>query len=539
MTGVPALLLGLGTVFFVFGLLSVFLLLAGAPTDLVWIVGNFVIGVVLLVSAVVSNYDAIRERISSGEGRRIGRYGTSAVLQTVIAIFIVAALAFLANRYHHRWDLSEAGVHSLSDQTQKVLEGLEQDVQVVAFYPKTEQPAIRSLLDKYAYASPRFTAEYADPNQRPDLIERYAVAPEKLGEGLLRVAIGEESLELTEPDEPKLTNAMLKLTRQAQKKVYFVTGHGERPPVGPEADGKEGFGRAADALRNENYQVETINLETQAEVPDDADVVILAGPTRPLRPGDADKLDRYLARGGAVLAMVDPRAQTDLGGTLAAWGVELGDDVIVDRLQSLFGQAMSPLAGQYGDHPITRELREVTLFPMARSVRPLASTEGQMPSGSFVELVRTGDNAWAERDLAQLFADGTAELGPDDLPGPVSIAVAGRPQPVSPPLAVAEGEEAPATPPESRLVVFGDSDFAANQAIDAYRNRDLFVNSVNWLLGDEDAISVRPNKSRASRLMLSTEQLSQIRYVALFLLPQGIAIVGVLAWWSRRKAPGR
>ena len=95
------------------------------------------------------------------------------------------------------------------------------------------------------------------------------------------------------------------------------------------------------------------------------------------------------------------------------------------------------------------------------------------------------------------------------------------------------------TLPDPRLVVFGDSDFAANQAIDAYRNRDLFLNSVNWLLGDVEAISIRPNKARASRLTLSTEQLSQIRYLALFVLPQAIAIAGVLAWWSRRRAPGR
>ena len=537
MTGIPALLLGLGIVFFVFGLLSVFLLLAGAPTDVFWITANLVIGLVLLVAAVAGNLDGIRERLRSGEGRRIGRYGTSAVLQTLIALFIVGALAFLANRYHQRWDVSEAGVHSLSSQTVKVLEGLEQDVDVVAFYPKVEQPVIRALLDKYAYESPRFQVQYADPNQRPDLIERYGVAPEKLGEGLLRVAIGGESVEVTQADEPKLTNALVKLTRQGQKKVYFVTGHNERPIEGKDADGKEGFGRAADALRNENYEVATINLETVADVPEDADVLILAGPTRPLRPGDADKLDRYLARGGAVLAMVDPRAQTDLPEVLHGWGVDVGNDAIVDRLQSLFGQAMSPMAAQYADHDITRELREVTLFPMARSVRPRAPGGEEDHGWSFVELVRTGDNSWAETDLDQLFAEGIAEPGPDDLPGPVSLAVAGRPRLASPPPAPAEGE--PMTLPDPRLVVFGDSDFAANQAIDAYRNRDLFLNSVNWLLGDVEAISIRPNKARASRLTLSTEQLSQIRYLALFVLPQAIAIAGVLAWWSRRRAPGR
>jgi len=543
MTGLSALLGGLGLVFFVFGLLSVFLLVLGLLSNLAWMIGNFAIGLALLAVAGVMSLDTLRERLSSGEGRRIGRYGTSAVLQTAVLLFIVGALAFLATRYEKRFDVSEAGVHSLSEQTKKVLAGLEQDVEAVAFYPKVQQPGIRDLLEKYGYESPRFQVVYADPNQRPDLVDKYGVAPERLGEGLLRVAIGGESVEIDQPDEPKLTNALVKLTRQGQKKVYFVTGHNERPIEGKDSDGKEGFASAAEALRNENYQVATINLETQAEVPDDADVVILAGPTRLLRPGDADKLDRYLARGGAVLAMVDPRAQTDLVDVLAGWGVEVGQDAIVDRLQSLFGQAMSPMAGQYADHDITREMREVTLFPMARSVRPRPQSPADPSAphaadGQFVELVRTSENAWAERDLDQLFANGTAELGADDVAGPVTLAVAGRPRTASAPPAPAEGE-APAAPPEPRLVVFGDSDFAANQGIEAYRNRDLFVNSVNWLLGDVEAIAVRPNQSRASRLMLSNEQISSIRYVALFVLPQAIAIVGVLAWWSRRRAPGR
>jgi hypothetical protein len=186
-------------------------------------------------------------------------------------------------------------------------------------------------------------------------------------------------------------------------------------------------------------------------------------------------------------------------------------------------------------HEITRDMREVTVFPMARTVKAREPADG-----SFVELVRTSENAWGERDLELLFAEGVAELGADDLKGPVAVGVAGRPKldGVAPPPPPAEGAE-PASPPEPRLVVFGDSDFAANQALDAHQNRDLFVNSVNWLLGDVEAISVRPNRSRASRLTLSNEQLSQIRYLALFVLPQAIAVFGVLAWWSRRRAPGR
>jgi ABC-type uncharacterized transport system involved in gliding motility auxiliary subunit len=118
----------------------------------------------------------------------------------------------------------------------------------------------------------------------------------------------------------------------------------------------------------------------------------------------------------------------------------------------------------------------------------------------------------------------------------VTIAVAGRPTVATP--APAAGAD-PNAVKQARLVVFGDSDFATNQMLGAYSNRDLFVNSVNWLLGDVEAISVRPPKSRASRLTLSSEQFSQIRALSLFVLPELIAVAGVWAWWSRRRAPGR
>jgi len=195
---------------------------------------------------------------------------------------------------------------------------------------------------------------------------------------------------------------------------------------------------------------------------------------------------------------------------------------------------MSPMAAEYGTHEITKDLREVTLFPMTRSVQPRKGAESR-----FVELVKTSKESWAERDLDTLFNQGRAELGADDLKGPVPIAVAGAPLLDGAKTVAAADKKDDPKKKEARLVVFGDSDFAANETIDAYRNRDLFVNSVNWLLGDVEAIAVRPNKSRASRLTLSTEQFTQIRYLSLFVLPELIAVVGVLAWWSRRRAPGR
>jgi ABC-type uncharacterized transport system involved in gliding motility auxiliary subunit len=152
-----------------------------------------------------------------------------------------------------------------------------------------------------------------------------------------------------------------------------------------------------------------------------------------------------------------------------------------------------------------------------------------------VEIVLTGDESWGESDLDLFFSEGRAELSEGDLRGPVPLAVAGTPALDSAGVGAEEGGEAG----ETRLVVFGDSDFASNQLLSAGLNSDLFVNAVNWLLGDVEFISVRPTSSRASGRQLTTEQVSNIRYLSLFVLPEAIAVAGVFAWWSRRRAPGR
>lgn len=540
MTGLPALLAALGLVGVVFGLLSFLIVLfsgAGLASDLGWIGTNLLVGLVLLIAAATLNWNTLRERMSSGEARRAGRYGSSAILGTLLAIGILGMLGFLATRYSKRFDWSEAGVHTLSDQSQKVLAGLESDVEVLALVAKVNDKPMRELLDKYAHASPRFKVEYADPNVRPGLLEQYGITPDELGEGgLVRIAIGGDAVKVSELNEDKITNAMVKLTRTGQKLVYFLEGHGEKAIEGEAGGARDGFARAAEALRNENYTAKELLLASTGEVPADADAVIVAGPRRPLLPEESQALEAYLARGGALLVLVDPRVHTELVAQLAAWGVELGDDVVIDRTLALFGRAMSPFAGRYDpSHEITRDLRDPTLFHEVRSVKA---------KSGFTEIVFTGEESWAERDLAVLDAEGKAALDEDDLKGPVPVGVAGRPTlasdatPAEP--AKAEGEAAEAAEAadgakrEPRLAVFGDVDFADNEFLDAYSNRNLFVNSVNWLIGDVEAISIRPAQSRASRFQLSAEQFRTIRSLSLFVLPEAIAVLGVFTWWSRR-----
>ena len=443
-----------------------------------------------------SSFERIRERLKSGEARRAGKYGTSAVLSTILGIVLLGLLAFLSTRYYHRFDWTEAKTHSLTDQTLKILGGLKTDVNVTALYAQIAGTEAKELLERYRTAAPeRFHYEFVDPQAQPGRLADLHIEGERLEGGLLNVEMGKDHVQVKDLTEVALTQAILKLTRQETKKVYFLDGHNERVIDGPKAGEKDGMKDAADALRNENYIVEPLLLAAKGDVPADANVVIAGGPTRPLNEIEHAALERYLERGGALLVLIDPRAGTDLGADLAKWGVELGDDVIVDRQQGLFGRPTTPFSAEYGDHPITRDLGDVTLFHVVRSVLPAASA-----ANAIAPIVRTGDQSWAERDMERLLTKGEAEYNAGaDLKGPVSIAVAGTVQLGAPPPPAAPGETPPA-PKTARLVVFGDSDFASNQLIDEFRNRDLFVNSVNWLLGDVEAISVRPGQPRATPL---------------------------------------
>lgn len=541
MTGIASLLAGLGTVAIGFGLLSALIWLLQPFSDPTWILGNLIVGAVLLAAAVFMSLDSLRERMRTGEARRAGRYGTSAILNAILGVVILGFLGFLAARHPVRFDVSEAGVHTLAPQTQDLLEGLEETVTVTAFFSASEAPPIRDLLDRYAYASDRIELRFVDPNAAPGLVDQLGLSTEELAQGVVRLSLESgESTTISKFSEPDITNALLKLVKSTGKKIYFVEGHNERATEAALDDesrwasSPDSYGRAAQALENETYEVATLLLATRGEIPDDAAAVVIAGPTRPFLANEIAALQAHVEGGGSLFVAIDPRAQTNLYDLLETWGIALGDDVIVDQQLAVFGQATTPIAGEYdGTHPITSLLREPTLFPLVRSVE-LDDTAVD----DYSVLVRTGRDSWAERDLDGWQRAGEARYeAEEDLLGPVPIAVAGEPRKSAEDRDDAEG--GPAAVPDSagRVVVFGDSDFATNEYIDALRNRDLFVNAVNWLAGDVEQIAVRPNVSRASTFQMTQAEFRTIQTLSLFLLPEAIAVFGVVTWWLRRKAP--
>ena len=480
--------------------------------------------------------------------RRQAREGVMATSGVALALGILVAANYILSRQNVRWDLTAAQQYSLSDQTRRVLEELDAPISVLVFAREAEFPGFRDRLDEYAYVSSQVNVEYIDVDRSPVRARQYEVQ----AYGTIVFDYEGRIERTTSNSEQELTNALIKAVEGEERTVYFVQGHGERDP---EDDDRDGYRAVRDALGRDNFRVESVVLAQTGEVPADATVMVVAGPSTDLLPAEADLLRDYLEGGGKLLLMLDPPdteddpPQPNLTALAGEWGIELGTDVVVDASgvgQLLGTDASVPVAATYPPHAITDGFNLLTAFPLARSVRPAT---GGVAGRTGVVVVETGARSWAEADLSQL-ATGEVTLDEDagDVPGPVPIATVVS-QTIEEPEPAPDDEDADGAadsnagdtdadddepPLEARLAVFGDSDFASNSAVGIQGNRDLALNTINWLAQQENLIAIRPREPEDRRITLTADQQARVYWLSLLLLPGFIAGAGIYTWWGRR-----
>ena len=471
-------------------------------------------------------------------GTRQARYGTVSLVGILVAIGIFAAVNYLGVRESKRWDLTENQAYSLSEQTLKILHNLQSPVQFTVFGQEVGEFSFdryRPRLDSYQYESEQVKVEYVDVDRQPGRAKEAEIT--QYGTIIVTHNGREQRLNgVTNIEEQDVTNALIKVISGEEKKVYFTQGHGERDTASP--DRMRGYNAVAEALKSDNFAVATLPLVQQSTVPDDASVVIIAGPSTDFLQPEIDALKAYVRKGGKVLAMIDPPQAgaadlPNLLGFLKEWSIEFGNDVVVDAsgMGQLFGgDASVPVVMTYPAHPITDRFQVMTAFPYARSVR---SVEGGTHTPQ--SILETSDRSWAETDLKAL-ASGQVELNEGaDRRGPISLGYAvSAPAAEAPPPPLAGNVSEDAPKPESRIVAIGDSDFAGNSALGVQGNLDLFLNTVNWLAQQEDLIAIRPREAQDRRLSLTADDQTRIMWLSLVLVPGFMFAAGVYTWWKRR-----
>ena len=515
------------------GWIGMALVLAAASTSIVPALNQYntyarplaYAGLVLVVAYTASQW---REFSKMFAGRQ-ARYGTLTGVSVLVLLAILVAINYIGKRQNKRWDLTANKQFALSDQSRTVLAKLDSPLEIKVFAQEPDFPRYQDRLKEYTYSSKQVNTDFVDPDKKPTVAKQFSIQQY----GTIVFNYKGRSERVTSDSEQDITNGIIKVVTGEKRKVYFTQGHGEKDTG---AQDRDGYGPIAKALGDENYAVDKLVLAQQGSVPDDASVVVIAGPRTDFFPPEVDALKKYLDKAGKVFLMIDPPEKADsapmtnLVALAHDWGVDVGNNIVVDvsGMGRLIGtDASVPVAASYPNHAITQNFKFLTAFPLARSVSAVSGGVNGHIAQPFVE---TSPRSWAETDIKGLLTSGQVSLdeAKGDKKGPITIAAA-----VSAPVSAADAK--PDEPKkEARVVVFGDSDFAAQAGLGIQGNRDLFMNTVGWLSQQENLISIRPKDPDDRRITLTATQQSFITWVSLLFIPGAIFGAGISNWWRRR-----
>ena len=544
--------------------------------------GYIILGIgafVLFVSMVIS-FATVSRAVT---GRR-GRYSTNTAIMVIAFLGIAAVVNFLGFENTARVDVTATKQFSLAPRTVDILKDLNETIEVRAFFvpPRSADEELLlgliksqtdDMLREFDVRNSKFSYEFVDPIVDPLIAREYGVSSYpalvfESKESAKRHQIIPSPVLVTDPAtglptpvmalEQKFVTALLIITGQEQKQVYFLTGHDERDINDVDAN-TEGYGRAVNGITGENYAVSAINLLAGGKDVLESDreegrvnMLVVSAPKTDLLEGEAEILDNYLKNGGNMLFLLEPDTPLGFRNFLARWGAIVGDGHIIDRRQSLGdnNEITFLRSGQYfGQIPIPDPFQSIlevgeltigidtTYYP---GLTPLDAAEGvlfypnileqeddeddRIPSVVGTALAMTSGESFLIKDPTR------NEPQEGDVQGIFFPAVALK--------AVGPLDEELADPPEntslSSIVAFGDSDFASNRYFFDANNSDFFLNSINWLVGDIDLASIRPKINPRRDLVLTDNQQDFMRFSSWLLLPLIMVVLGGFVWWRRR-----
>ena len=464
------------------------------------------------------------ETVKNFSTRRSTKLGFNSLLMTILFVSILGIINFIASRHNQRLDLSEIKRFTLAPQTVKLLEKLDRKVKVTGFTQSQTQSKdrIKDLLDSYTYHTDLISYELVDPDKKPAIAKRYGITQY----GTLVLESGTQETQIKDVSEQELTNAIIRVSRDAKRSVLFLKEHGEHRLDDTD---KGGYSQAKEALEKQGYEVRTLSLLQEGKVPENTSVLVIAGAQKPFLPGEITAMTSYLERGGKLLALSDPQTETNLEELLRPWGIRLGKGIIIDTVSRLFGGDFTvPIVNTYPSNEITQGFNLATFFPVAQTI----VFESSRPELEFHEIAKTTPNSWLKTNLSTQDLKFDAE---EDIQGPLTIAGLVTWEITEDNVNDAEEESSDISKKEGNLAVFGDSDFASNGTFYFSGNGDLFLNTINYLAKEKYLIAITPKEHRFSPLFLSKIQGQILMYVSFIVIPIAVLISGIGVWRHRRR----
>lgn len=450
-------------------------------------------------------------------GLRLQRYSF-----TLLFLAAIGLLAWLSTQYVQQSDWTAGGRNSLSDDSVRLLGELKEPIIITAFARDHEalRNQIRDLVTRYQRSKADIELNFVNPDAEPERVRELGVTMD----GELRVAYQGRSERVQELSEQALTNAILRIAREGERWIAFLTGHGERDPLG---QANHDLGNFGSELTRKGLKVQSINLAQTPDIPTNVSLLVIASPQVKLLPGEITLLKAYIERGGNLLWLGDPNETAGTDWIAEQFGIEFLPGIIVDATTQMFG-IQNPdfvLVPEYPDHVVTRELRALTLFPGSAALE-WDRRDGWEGSALLSSLAR----AWTE--LGELQGEVRFDAGGDERPGPLDIAFA-LTRTLDTQNKDSQGETDEAR--EQRVVITGDGDFLSNTYLGNGANLDLGLNLVHWLSHDDNFIAIRAKSAPDQNLTLSGTAQAMIGFGFLFVLPALLLGAGLFIWIRRRK----
>jgi ABC-type uncharacterized transport system involved in gliding motility auxiliary subunit len=464
------------------------------------------------------------------------KFAAFAGVYIVVTLAVLVVLNILANRYDKSFDFTKNKQFSLSEQTIKIAKGLKQDVTMTYFGSEDSFRQGRDLLDRYSDLSPKLHVKYIAPDKKPQL----AKAAGYRSDSPVMVDSGARREGAKSVTEEEVTGALIRSLKTAERNVCFLSGAGEHSL---DDSDRTGFSFLKQLLEHDNYKSSAVTLKPAApeagkpmaigqtapaaavEVPKYCSVLVAGGPQESYPPPVADAIRKYVEDGGSAVVMLDnvvrlgrqePAAENpDLSNVLAGWGVTVDKDLVLDGsgIGQLFGFGPEiPVVMQYESHQITQPLtRIMTAFPLARALDINSAGKATVD-----KLVQTGEDSLA---ITEVGPGGTVDAKKAKH-GPFTLAAAGTLTGAS----------------KGRFVVVGTSEWATNEFAGTRQlgNRDLFMNSINWLSSDVDLISIRPKLPEDQTFNITAPRLASLFWLTWVVFPLGVVGFGLATWWKRR-----
>ena len=471
-------------------------------------------------------------------------------IQIILGLSLIATLNFLSASYFKRFDLTKSGAYTLAAESKAYIRQLEEPVKIIVTIPKetdqkelsTIREDLQKLLREYEFASMEdgkslITVEFVDIYRQRARAKELATQYNLTKENTILIVSGDRFRELSmlglyEYDngrtrgfrgEQLFTSAILEVSNKKPQKIYFLVGHGEMRL--DDVDTLRGLSQLESFLRERNFELATLDLAIDESVPEDASLVIIPSPQAGLQPEEVEKLRRYMDdRNGRMIVLIDPGRHHGMDDLFFDWGVLAEDTMVIDKGADFRVQGGDLIIRRFAEHPITQLLIDyqiTTLFGPPRTIRvdPASVSDSRL---QVYPLIGTSEQSWAERDYRTQNPPVFDEQR--DQKGPISIATVST---------RSSGTELGITIPVGRMIIFGNSDFIANNRLQAFGNQTLFINSINWALDRNNLLNIPTRKLESYQIVISERDLHRMLYY-FATIPAAFAVMGFLVFLIRR-----